>query len=223
MVFVFDINETLLDISPIDDVLARLIGRRGLRAEWFGLMIRTALVCTASGQYRDFGQLGSAAAAQVAERHHATLPPEASAELGRAMRRLTPHSDVQPALAELRDDGHRIVALGNSPADTVNAQLEHSGLAPFFHAVYSAEQAGALKPARAAYQYVLEREQSTAAESVLVAAHDWDVAGAQAAGMRTVFLARSPGAVPLRALPVPDLIAADLRALSRQIEAAIGR
>lgn len=213
MLLVLDINETMLDISPIDAVLAELVGQQGLEVEWFELMIRTALVCAASGQYRDFGELGAAAAAQLAERHGARQPDDAAGKLGAAMRQLMPHPDVQPALVELRGQGHRIVALGNSPAKTVNAQLHHAGLAALIDVAYSAEQAGALKPARGAYQYVLDHEHTTADQAILVAAHDWDIAGAQAAGMRTAFVSRTPGATPLRALPTPDFTVTDLSAL----------
>lgn len=222
MLLVFDINETVLDISPIDAVLADQVGQQGLKAEWFELMIRTALVCAASGQYRDFGQLGAAAVAQLAERYGVRLPDDAAGKLGAAMRQLAPHPDVQPALVELREQGHRIVALGNSPAKTVSAQLHHAGIAALFDMAYSAEQAGALKPARGAYQYVLDHEQTTAAQAILVAAHDWDVAGAHAAGMRTAFLSRTPGATPLPALPAPDFTVADLRSLSALIPSGLG-
>jgi FMN phosphatase YigB (HAD superfamily) len=36
----------------------------------------------------------------------------------------------------------------------------------------------------------LDAEHSEPADAVVVAAHDWDIADAQSAGMRTVFLAR---------------------------------
>jgi 2-haloacid dehalogenase len=62
VLWVFDVNETLLDLSALDDVLERHTGRPGLRAEWFDLLIRAALVTTAADAYRDFAQLGAACA-----------------------------------------------------------------------------------------------------------------------------------------------------------------
>ena len=45
--------------------------------------------------------------------------------------------------------------------------------------------------------------------TVAQAAHDWDIAGAQAAGMRTVFLTRGHGH-PLPGVPAPVVTASDL-------------
>jgi 2-haloacid dehalogenase len=48
----------------------------------------------------------------------------------------------------------------------------------------------------------------------MVAAHDWDIAGAQAVGMRTVFIARG-GRRPLPDWPTPDATIADLSTIAQ--------
>ncbi len=75
--------------------------------------------------------------------------------------------------------------------------------------IYSAELAGMLKPAPAPYRMVLQAEAVDAVQAVMVAAHDWDIAGAQAVGMRTAFVARGDR-VPLPGRPTPDLTGANL-------------
>jgi len=209
MLWVFDVNETMLDLSPLDAVFAKHTGAPGLRTAWFDLLIRAALTTTAAGAYRDFARLGADCARAVAQRHGTTLDDGAIAELAAAMRTLPAHPDTPPALAALRGRGHRLVALANSPQAVVDAQLAHAGLAPMFDAVYSVERAGMLKPAPVAYQMALRAENVAANQAVMVAAHDWDIAGAQAAGLRTVFVARG-GRAPLPGWPAPDRDAADL-------------
>jgi 2-haloacid dehalogenase len=66
-----------------------------------------------------------------------------------------------------------------------------------------------LKPAPAAYRMVLQAEAVSAEHAVMVAAHDWDIAGAQAVGMQTVFVARGDR-VPLPGWPPPTRTAPDL-------------
>jgi 2-haloacid dehalogenase len=209
MLWVFDVNETMLDLSPLDDVFAAHTGAPQLRTHWFDLLIRTALVTTATGGYRDFGQLGAACARAVGQAHGTPWDDNASAGLGAALRTLPAHPDVAPALTALRERGERLVALANSPQATVDAQLQHAGLAGIFHAVYSVEGAGMLKPGPAAYHLVLRSEAVDADRAVMVAAHDWDIAGAQAVGMRTAFIARDDR-VPLPGWPTPDIVAPDL-------------
>jgi 2-haloacid dehalogenase len=210
VLWVFDINETMLDLSALDAVFERIAGSPAARREWFELLIRTVLVTTAAGQYRDFGQLGAACAGAVARAHGRDLDGWGTAELATAIRELPAHPEVTAALRALRERGHRLVALGNSPQAVVDAQLENTGLALLLDAAYSAENAQALKPAAAPYRMVLEAERAEPDRAVMVAAHDWDIAGAQAAGMRAVLISRPGARPPLPPWPEPDLIAADL-------------
>ena len=203
MLYVFDINETLLDLAGLDAEF----GSPDLRRAWFTLVIRTSHVSAATGDYRDFAQIGAAAGRYLG------VDDTAMQRVARAMRALPPHPDVLPGLHRLHDAGHRLVALGNSPRRVLDPQLEHSGIASLLHATYSVEQAGQLKPNPAAYRLVLDGEGVAPREATMVAAHDWDVAGAAAVGMRTALVVRGDQR-PLPLQPAPDLSVADLEELA---------
>lgn len=209
MLWVFDVNETMLDLSPLDEVFAEHTGASHLRTRWFDLLIHAALATTAAGEYRDFAQLGVASARAVTQAHGTPLDDAAIAHLGATMRTLPAHPDTSAALTALRERGERVVALANSPQAVVDVQLRHACIAPLFHAIYSVERAGMLKPAPAPYRMVLQAEAVSAEQAVMVAAHDWDIAGAQAVGMRTAFVARGDR-TPLPGWPTPDLTGPDL-------------
>jgi len=192
MLLVFDVNETLLDLATLDDLIAEVVGggpgNPQPRREWFDRMIRSALTLTAAGRYVTFGALAGAALRDVAGEHGREVSDEQVHRLGAGIRHLPAHPDVEPGLTRLREAGHRIVTLTNSVLDVAEEQLATSGLRAFVDAVYSADQVRRLKPAAEPYRLVLQREASAAA--VLVAAHDWDIAGAAAAGLDTAFVAR---------------------------------
>jgi 2-haloacid dehalogenase len=209
---VFDINETLLDLAPLEPVFRRHTGVAGLHTRWFSLLIRSALVTTATGGYHDFGALGRICARAVADEHGAVFDDAAAGELAETMRNLPPHPEVTESLRHLSEAGHRLVALGNSPGAVIEAQLTNAGLESLLPNRYSAEQVRVLKPGLAAYRAVLDAEHVEPAGAVMVAAHDWDIAGAQAAGMGTVFVARNGR--PLPHLPAPELIVPSLRELN---------
>lgn len=212
MLWIFDINETMLDLTALDPFFAKHLGSADARHRWFDLLIHQALVCAATGRYRDFGKLGAAALHHLAEAATIHLPDTAVPELVSAVRTLPAHPDTAQGLDALRHAGHRVVALGNSPKSTIDAQLHHSGLAAHLDDAYSAEQAGALKPARPPYDYVIEHERAERSETVMVAAHGWDIAGAQAAELHTVFVTR-PGRFPLPAWPAPSAVVPDFNGL----------
>jgi 2-haloacid dehalogenase len=56
---------------------------------------------------------------------------------------------------------------------------------------------------------------------MMVAAHVWDTIGAQGAGFSSALIPRHGNApLPVRGLPQPAFVAADLRELARQLNAA---
>ncbi|MEA2292406.1 MAG: 2-haloacid dehalogenase [Solirubrobacteraceae bacterium] len=201
--WVFDVNETLLDLRALDGAVFG--GDAALRGRWFSQMIQCALVTTLLGGYRPFGELGAAALAMVA--------PEASPDALRSgLASLPPHPDVRPALEALRGRGDRLAALTQSKADVLAQQLGNAGIEDLFDAQFSADDAGRLKPAPAPYRYACAQLGVAPGEATMVAAHAWDVAGAAAAGLQTVLVAR-PGVVPDPSQPAPGRVVETLAAL----------
>jgi len=203
-VIAFDVNETLLDLAALDTTL----GGPELRREWFGLAIHTVLTVTATGGYRDFAGIAGDAALEVAARHGREADLGAIAA---GLRSLPAHPDVVAGLAKLREQGHTVVALTNSPLATAEAQLQNAGLAPLLDRIFSAEQVGRLKPAPEPYRQVTAAYPGE--QAVMIAAHGWDIAGAQAAGLETALLTR-PGVHPLPGSPAPTYTAPTLPELA---------
>ncbi len=216
MLFVFDVNETLLDLAALDAAFTELTGSPHARREWFDLAIHTVLTVTAAGGYRDFFQIASDSAAAVVDAHGRAAGADELHAVLAGMRTMPAHPDVLAGLARLASGGVRLVALTNSPLTSARAQLANAGLGAAFETVFSAEQAGILKPARAAYRMVTDILGVTPADATMVAAHGWDVAGARAAGLNTAFVAR-PGRRPLPGEPRPTWIASDLGVLADQV------
>lgn len=216
MLCVFDVNETLLDLAALDDFFAEVTGEPAARRQWFDLMVHNALTLTAAGGYRPFGEIAAACLAPVAAGHGRTVSPEQQRELGRRMRRLPAHPDVPDAIRRLRDAGFGVVTLTNSVAEVAEDQLRNAGLRDLVDAVYSADTVRRLKPAAEPYRLVLDEQRVEPADAVLIAAHDWDIAGAAAAGLRTAFLTRD-GRTPLSAGTPPTLSATSLDAVATQL------
>jgi len=215
-VIAFDVNETLLDLSPLDPVFDGLFGDSSTRAQWFAQMLQVAFVGAITDRYVDFTTAQRAALDMVAQRRGVALPPDAVERVAATMRALPAHPDVADALARLRDGGHRLAALSNSPQDVEEAQLAHAGLSDHFDAILSADTVRALKPRPEPYELVARTFAVQIDEVTLVAAHAWDVAGALAAGCRAAFVTR-PGMPRNPIDPEPDLVGADLVAVADRI------
>lgn len=210
MLCVFDVNETLLELAALDSFFTDLTGTSEARHEWFGLLVHSAVTLTAARRYQPFGEIAAASLPPVAARHGRTATRDHQRELGARLRRLPPHPDAADSLRHLREAGFTVVTLTNSTLDVAEDQVRNAGLRDLLDGVYSADEAGMLKPAPEPYRHVLERHGVSPEDAVLIAAHDWDVAGAAAAGLRAAFIARG-GQAPLPAGTPPAVTAASLR------------
>ena len=213
---VFDVNETLLDISALDPHFQRIFGDASLRKAWFTQMIQSALVATVTNSYSDFGSLGIAALEMLAARQDVRLTDEDRQSLRNGMQHLPPHPEVRESLTRLKSAGLRLTALTNSTLQVAQAQLGNAGISDMFDSIFSADEVKRLKPAPEPYRMVAERMNVSIQDIRLIAAHAWDVAGALRAGCAAAFVAR-PGMVLDPLVPRPDVVGNDLREVAGQI------
>jgi 2-haloacid dehalogenase len=216
---VFDVNETLLDLSAMDPHFRRIFGDAGVRVTWFSQMIQSALVATVTGAYSRFGDHAMAALEMTAEQAGVKLAGDDKQAVGAQLRRLPAHPEVADALRRLGDAGLRLASLTNSTEEVVRDQLRHAGLLDHFELVLSADTVNRLKPAPEPYQMAAERLGVAVGQVRLIAAHAWDVAGAARAGCATAFVAR-PGKVLDPLVERPEIVGADLAEVADAILAA---
>ncbi len=208
---VFDVNETLLDLSSLRPGFVAIFGDAGLMGEWFARMLHGSLVANHTGNHRPFGTIGTEALLALATRRGRDLSPSVAAALVDSMRGLPAHPDVAPGLESLRQAGHRCVTLTNGAPDVARDQIHNAGLDQFFDGQFTVEATARFKPAPEPYLDTLDRLDVEPSDAMMVAAHDWDIAGAAAVGMQTAFVARPgavwgiPGCAPT--LSTPDLVA----------------
>ena len=215
-VLVFDVNETLLDLSALDPHFERLFGDRRVRAEWFQLMLTSAFLSTIAGPYRPFGEHFKAALAMTARRHRVELTADDEAKILGGVRELPPHPDVRPALERLRDAGFRLAAFTNSTSQVEETQLRNAGIADLFERALSADAAKRLKPAREAYEMAARALGVETPGMRMVAAHVWDVEGARQAGCAAAFVERS-GVIWNPLFERPDVSGRDLGIVAEQV------
>lgn len=212
----FDVNETLLSLAPIKGKLEDVFGENPPVGEWFARMLHGSLVANEIDAYRGFGVIGSEALLTVASKRGVELSASEAAGIVAAMTSLPAHPDVYNAMERLFDSGIPIVTLTNGSTATANAQVESAGLHPFVRRVISVEEVGKFKPSPVPYRYAADLMGVDIGEMMLVAAHDWDCAGALNAGARTAFVER-PGVVWSLPTDPPDLVVGDIAGLADAI------
>jgi 2-haloacid dehalogenase len=129
--------------------------------------------------------------AAVAVAARAGVDDSATVErLATAGRRLEPWPDAVGGLARL---SARFPVLGLSNASRATLLRLNAWTGLRWHQVLSAEDARTYKPAPEIYRLAVDASGCRAAQVLMVAAHAWDLRGAQAVGMRTAYIQRPVG------------------------------
>ncbi|EMC94525.1 hypothetical protein BAUCODRAFT_35744 [Baudoinia panamericana UAMH 10762] len=96
--------------------------------------------------------------------------------------------EVSVALQRLKDNGLEIYVYANGSTRLQLDLVKFAGLR--FDMLFSSELLGCYKPAPESYAKVMRLLQVEPEECVMVAAHAYDLRGAKAAGMKTVYIYR---------------------------------
>jgi 2-haloacid dehalogenase len=215
-ILVFDVNETLLDLTVLEPHFARVFGDKTMLREWFNQVIQFAETLTLAGDYRNFGEVARAALEMTAEAHGSRLSPEDAQQIMGGMRNLPAHPEVPQALSRLKSAGLRMVALTNSPQAVVDAQMKQTNLQEYLERNFSVETVRRYKPAPEPYRMVAAELGVPVSQLRMVAAHAWDVGGAMRAGCAGAFIAR-PGKAMFPLFPKPDVTGKDLAEVAEVI------
>ena len=216
---VFDLNETLLDLSALDPVFQQLFGAAEVRKLWFKQVLELFLTATVIDAYRPFSELTDAALEMVARQRGVPLADADREHVRAAMRTLPMYPDVRPSLERLKAAGLTLATLTNSGEKSARQHLEHNGVTALFDGVLSVDAVERYKPAREAYEYAAKNLDVKPRDIRLVAAHGWDGAGALRAGCAAAFVAR-PEKVLDPTGEQPDIVGRDLADLADRILAA---
>jgi 2-haloacid dehalogenase len=212
---VFDVNETLSDLSPLRGRFEAVGAPGHLLATWFAGVLRDGLALTAAGAYADFRD--------VAEAGLRGLLPGLdgwNGDLDHAVTRildgfnnLDVHPDVPHGVEQLHAAGLRLATLTNGATATTERLVARAGLLEHFEALLDVSTVRAWKPAAAAYRYATDQLTADPAETLLVAVHPWDIDGARRAGLQAAWLQRGAPPYP-RVMTAPTHTAHDLRELA---------
>ncbi|MFI5554625.1 haloacid dehalogenase type II [Streptomyces sp. NPDC051738] len=142
--------------------------------------------------------------------------PTAVAALALSGRRLPPWPDTVAGLARLAER-FPLIGLSNASRTALLGLNAYAGLR--WHQALSAEEARAYKPDPAVYQLAVTVSGRPPERLLMVAAHAWDLRGAQRLGLRTAYVARPVGDPPAFSDGF-DLYADDLAGLADQLDHA---
>jgi 2-haloacid dehalogenase len=196
-VIVFDVNETLSDMSPLGERFSEVGAPAELARLWFSTLLRDGFALAASGDNGSFSAIGADALRGLLTGAELNRPLDVAVDhVMDGMNGLGVHPEVPEGIRALVAAGFRLITLSNGSARIAEKLLSKAGIREAFESLLSVEDAPAWKPARAAYEYAAAASGADPAGMLLVAVHPWDIHGAARAGLRTAWLNRTGGSYP---------------------------
>lgn len=215
-VVVFDVNETLLDLTGMRDAFVGLVGSTDRMGEWFALLLHGSLVANEVGRHRSFGAIGADALMGLCRKLDIDVDRSTVEGVVGTMESLPPHPDVPQGLTRLREAGFRLVALSNGSTESLDRQVRNAGLDAQLERWISVDEIGRYKPSPAVYLHTTAVLDVEIDEALMVAAHDWDIVGARSVGMPGAFVERAGVGWALPE-PEPEIVVSDIGALADRL------
>jgi 2-haloacid dehalogenase len=187
----FDINETVLNLSVLRPKFKSFFGDECFTDTWFSMLLHASTVSMITDVKTDFASLSKIMLEALAARNGLLISSAEMDDILGGFSSLPAHSDIKTALSRLRAEGFRVVAFSNSSRSLITKQIHNAGLDEYFDEVISVEEAGTFKPSPMAYQFASTKLDQPKDKLRLVATHDWDTHGAMSAGLEAAYINRS--------------------------------
>ena len=214
---IFDVNETLSDMSPMATRFKDVGAPAHLATTWFAGLLRDGFALTAVDSSDSFAHI--AAESLRVGLHGLPLNRGAADAVSYIMdgfAGLPVYADVPDGIGALGGLGIRLVTLSNGSASVAEALFDRAGIREHFERLLTVEDAGRWKPAPEAYAFALQQCGVDPGNAMLVAVHPWDIDGASRAGLATAWVNRTGGPYP-EYFGAPDLRAVSLTDLADQL------
>lgn len=190
-VLLFDVNETLSDLSPMGERFAEVGLPTHLAPTWFAGLLRDGFAVTVTGRQASFKDIGADVLRGLAAGVDGVDADAAIEHVLSSFTTLDLHPDVVEGLRGLLDLGLRMATLTNGAATIPESLLVRAGVADVMERFLSVDDAGIWKPHADAYAYALRQMDVEPGGAMLVAAHPWDIDGAARAGLATAYVNRA--------------------------------
>jgi 2-haloacid dehalogenase len=189
----FDVYGTLVDPIGIFVELERHAGEaaRRIAEVWREKQIEYTFRLSVMERYEDFEWVTHRSLHQALAAAGVELNAGEVDELMSSYDRLERFDDVADGLERLHAAGHSLAILSNGTPRMLERLAMTSGLRPPIEDIISVDEVRIYKPSPRVYRHAAERLRRPIEEVRLVSSNAFDVIGAEAVGMRAVWVDRS--------------------------------
>jgi 2-haloacid dehalogenase len=195
--FAFDIYGTLIDPMALGEVLTGMIGAQAgaFNNLWRDKQLEYSFRKAAMQQFNHFSECTQQALTYCNTFFNTGLTESQQAELLGMYRKLPAYNETEKCLQALKENENEIIAFSNGKEEDLISLFENAGIIQYFDQIISVDEVRTFKPSPEVYNLLAEKSSSKPESTWLVSANSFDIIGAAACGLKTIWLKRNPTAV----------------------------
>ena len=191
----FDVYGTLINTYGMIDLLKRYIGEEKalpFAMLWRDKQLEYSFRRSMMNRYEPFYTCTSNALDYCIDSFAVSITRDQHFSLIKRYQNLPVYMDVVDCLSSISERSEiHIYALTNGPLEDVARLFEDNEINQYFKGIVSVDEIRKYKPDPAVYQHFLDRAGSSAEDSWLISGNAFDVIGASAFGMNSVWVKRT--------------------------------
>jgi len=195
--FAFDIYGTLINPMALGQALKDMVGDQATAFNnlWRDKQLEYSFRKAAMKQFNHFSECTQEALNYCDTFLGTGLSESQKDELLGMYRKLPAYSDTKACLQLLKEKGNEIIAFSNGKKEDLISLFENAGIIQYFDQIISVDEVRTFKPSPEVYQLLIEKSSSPKDNTWLVSANSFDIIGAMAVGLKTIWLKRNSKSV----------------------------
>ena len=187
---IFDVNQTMFSLKEIENSFKVTGLSRRLVDQWFFSVLKEGFSYTLSGKFIDFKTIGQNELQKIFLQKNIICNMTLINRILNSFSRLKIHNDVKKSLKLLKKNNLKVITLTNGSKSNTQILLKNNKVENCIDRCFSIDQFKKWKPHKNVYLSTCRLMGVNPENTLMIAAHGWDINGAQLAGLKTAYLTR---------------------------------
>ena len=187
---IFDVNETMFSLNSIEEYFLKLGLPKYSASLWFSNVLKEGFANSCIGNFHNFKKIAESEFSKLFTIHKLKLNQTHVNQLFRKFSNLKVHDDILESLLILSKYKIPVVTLTNGSKENTIRLLKNNKISKYVKQCFSINEIKIWKPNKKTYLYVCKRMKIKPSNTLMIAAHGWDINGAKNAGLKTGYISR---------------------------------
>lgn len=187
---IFDVNQTMFSLNEIKKRFIKNNLKKVWVDIWFNSILKEGFSYSLSGNFINFKKVGINELKKIFLQNNRSIKRDVLVEIIEGLKYLEVHPDILKTLNLLKNLNLKVVTLTNGSASNTRILLKKNKLEGLIDCCLSIEDFKVWKPHKNVYLKACKFMRTNPKNSLMIAAHGWDINGAKLAGLKTAYITR---------------------------------